>query len=475
MKKHNKLIVLGLAGVLVFGTVFPHAACGITIREEEELSKEVLSIVRSQYEIIDDPVIVRYIRRLGKKIVSVLPPQPFTYHFYVIMDDTLNAFATPAGHIFVNSGLIAALENEDELAGILAHEVAHVVCRHISQKIDSSKKASLATLAGIAAGALIGIAGGPGGAAQALTAGAMAASQSVMLAYSREDEIQADQRGLDYLTKTGFDCSGLLTSLKKMRNKQWFGSDQIPKYLMTHPASEDRIAYIGGWLDTHPDRCRIDSQGNAYDYNIAKIRLIGLYQEKDISVKRMKSAVDDHPDDPLSHYGYGLALARTGNRKEAALHVKRALEKRPFDAFILTDLGRIYFLDGRFQDAVKLLEGAVSIEPRYPEALLYLAKVHLEQGEFEKAAARLETLIATAPGYNRAYYSLGMAYGKQGRMGEAHYYLGIFFLNGRSVQKARFHLERASQTITDPEKLSRINEILEMLNKGSKNPEKGRG
>ena len=128
----------------------------LTIKEEEELAREVLKAVSRSSNLIEDPVITDYVNKVAKRIMAVLPPQPFRYHFYVIKEDVYNAFATPGGHIFINSGLFAAMESEEELAGILGHEISHVSARHISQKIERSKKVQLATIAGVIAGALIG-------------------------------------------------------------------------------------------------------------------------------------------------------------------------------------------------------------------------------------------------------------------------------------------------------------------------------
>jgi hypothetical protein len=97
--------------------------------------------VNRHFELIDDPVIRRVCRsQVGRRILATLPPQPFNYEFHVIREETYNAFAIPAGYIFINSGLLLAMDSEDELAGILSHEIAHVVCRHIAQRIERSKK-----------------------------------------------------------------------------------------------------------------------------------------------------------------------------------------------------------------------------------------------------------------------------------------------------------------------------------------------
>ncbi|MBW1697822.1 MAG: M48 family metalloprotease [Deltaproteobacteria bacterium] len=444
----------------------PQPVAGITLKEEEELSREFLEIVKKKFNIIDDPLITGYVSNIGKKILKSLPPQPFSYRFYVIKEDVYNAFATPAGHIFMHSGLIEALDSEEELAGILAHETAHVVCRHISQKIDRSKKVSLATLAGMAAGTFLGAAGVGGAAAKAVTIGSIAAGQSVMLAYSREDETQADDLALEYLERSGYSGRGLLTGLQKIRSKQWFGTKQIPNYLMTHPASEDRIARIGSKLDRRKAK-KQPAIRDPYAFKLVRNRLLALYGDEEIALQRFKILAENHPEDAMAQYGYGLILARTGNRKEAVQRVKRALEKRAFDPYILADLGRIYFLDGRYPEAVEILESVLSIKPQYAEALYYLAKIKMEQGDYKQAEIRLEQLVASNPNYNNAYYSLGEAYGKQGKMGEAHYNLGVFFFNLGNPKKAKFHLQRASTSLDDSEKLSKIKRILNRIEKKS--------
>ena len=216
--------------LLVFHMILSPVALGITIQEEEELSKELLQVIKKRLSLIKDPLVVDYVNKIGKSILANLPPQPFKYQFYVVNQHVYNAFATPAGHIFINSGLLTALETEEELAGILAHEIAHVVSRHISQNIDRSPKIGLATLAGVAAGIFIG-AGGAAALGNAVVAGSMAAGQSATLAYSREDELQADQLALDYLYRAGYGGRGLLESMQKIRSKQWIGTDQIPDRL----------------------------------------------------------------------------------------------------------------------------------------------------------------------------------------------------------------------------------------------------
>ena len=470
MKFMKKLLVICCAFIFLSGILFPKEGLSITVKKEEEMGREFMKIVLKHFELIKDPLIIKYLNQVGNRIVSTLPSRPFTYHFYIIKEDNYNAFASPAGNIFINSGLFEAMENEEELAGILAHEIAHVECRHISQKIERSSKIGLVTLAGIAAGIFLGI-GGAGTAADAILRGSVAAGKSISLAYSREDEMQADQIGLKYLAEAGYGCGGLLAVLKKIRSKQWFGSDQIPTYLTTHPASEERIVYISAWLEDHEKRVsqasgrkqKIDS----YDFEMAHTRLVALYGEKSLSLRKFEAEVSSHPASPMAHYGYGLILARTGDRKDAVVHLKTALEKRAFDPFMLKDLGRIYFLDGRYQEALNILKSAINIASDDSECLFFLGRSQLGLGRLKEAVSTFEKLIENDPDYNQTYYFLGEAYGKLERLAEAHYYLGIYYKNKEELKNAAFHLKRALQDMKDQDKKLKIKQMLKEISKRS--------
>ncbi len=456
MKFYRKLCVFCTILILITGILYPPGAAGISVKKEEELSREFLKVVLKQFQLIKDPIIADYVNDVGQKIVAVLPPQPFTYHFYVIKGDSYNAFASPAGHIFVNSGLIEAMGSEEELAGVIAHEIAHVSLRHISKKIERSKKIGMATLAGVIAGVLLG-SGGAAEAANAVTVGTLAAGQSVALAYSRDDEAEADQVGLEYLNRAGYSAQGLLVVLKKMRSRQWFGPKQIPTYLQTHPASEARMVYIDIWLAQHE---KVQTNINPYPFERTHTWLVAAYGDENAALKRFESEVKNHPENPLAHYGYGLILAKTGNRNSAIDHLRAALEKNAFDPYIIRDLGRIYFLDGRYQDALNILRSAENIAPNSPQRLFYLGRTQIETGLLKEAAVTFEQLISINAEYSKAYYFLGETYGKLGRLDYAHYYLGIYYKMDSNFKNAAFHLKKALETMNDPEKRAKIEKML---------------
>jgi len=464
MKSIHKYVKIFAVLIVVLSVSSGRLASALTVKEEEDLSRQVMAMILKYYPLVDDPVVVEYINTLGNKLVAHFPEKLFQYHFYVVEADSYNAFATPAGHIFVNSGLLLGIENEDELAGILAHEIAHVYCRHISQKIERSKKVNIATLAGMAAGILLGATAG-GEAGQALAVGSAAAGQSAMLAYSRTDELQADQLGLVYLTEAGYGAEGLLEALKKIRSKQWYGSDVIPTYLSTHPAVEDRIAYIDSWIAGQGKDSASSTRVKSKEFQRVQTLMLTRYGDEDTVLANLKAAVSAHPDDPLAHYRYGLILARVGRRDEAIDHIKVALEKHAFDPYILNDLGRIYFLDGQYQKALPILESVFKMKPDDADCLLFLGRTQMELGQLKKASDHFYALVKRHPNYKQGYYFLGHSLGKQGNMADAYYYLGLFYIQDRDPKAAAIHLERALKYTDDADRRKEIQDLLAKLDK----------
>jgi predicted Zn-dependent protease len=475
MKPFKKIVVSGLMVLITLGSLISPAVFSITVKEEEEMSSQMMAMIYKHLDIIDDPVIVPYVNKIGQRLLATLPPQPFTYHFHVINQDVYNAFATPAGHIFVYTGLLNAMREEEELAGIMGHEIAHVYCRHISQKIERSKKISMATLAGVAAGVLMGL-GGAGEAAGAVTMGSVAAGQTAELAYSRENEMQADQLGVEFLTQANYSASGLLEILKKIRGKTWFGSNQIPTYLMTHPAVEERISFLSSWLENYDQNHKPIPLVNPEEFDRVHTRSEIRYGDEQVVLGMLESEVKRLPEDPMAHYRYGLILARAGNFKEAISQMRTALTKRAFDPYILKDLGWVYYRDGRYEQALKILESACAMIPENPECQFYLGRTQMEMGDLAGASDSLLQVTRDYPQYTEAYYFLGQSLGKQNQLGDAYYYLGIFYLKSRDYKNAMIQLKQALKYAPDDEKRKKIQEWMsEMGGKKDKDNTKGDG
>lgn len=466
MKGFRKIIGIGLTTILVAGLLTPQTVFDMTVREEEKMARSFLSIIFKYYDMIEDPAVVNYVNKVGNRIVAHLDKPLFHYRFYVINTHTYNAFAIPAGYIFINSGLLMAMDNEDELAGILGHEIAHVNARHISEKIDRSKKIGWARMAGMAAGVLMGIAGAGANASAAVTQGSAAAAQTAELANSRDDEMQADELGLIYLQNAGYGGEGLLKILKVMRAKQWYDSKQVPTYLMTHPAIDERIAYLDAQLESEPKTPKPKSPKSSDGFERLLTYLITQYGDENLVLRETEAAVKNNPADLVARHRYGLILARIGRREEAIGQLRMVLEKRAFDPYALRDIGWVYLLDGKYQQALKMLKTARNMKPDDAECGLYLGQTQLELGAFDDATAVFLEVVKKNPNYTQAYYFLGQSLGKQGDLADAHYYLAVYHARKRDYHTAVIQLRSALKYAKDPEKKAKIEKKLKELEDG---------
>src|SRR6516225_4636553 len=203
-----------------------------SIEREMALGKQLAQEVQRQAKIVDDPLISEFVNRLGQNLVRNSDAKvPFT--FQVIDAAAPNAFALPGGFVFVNTGLIEIAEEEDELAGAMAHEIAHVAARHMTRQATKSQIASLATLP---LSVLLG-----GWAGVAVRQGATVAVPMTLLSFSRSDEAEADYLGLQYMYAAGYDPTAVISVFEKLDALNRRKPGAVSRLLSTHPMDADRI------------------------------------------------------------------------------------------------------------------------------------------------------------------------------------------------------------------------------------------
>jgi predicted Zn-dependent protease len=323
------------------------------------------------------------------------------------------------------------------------------------------------TLAGMIAGVLLGAAGA-GEAGQALMIGSAAGTQSLMLAYSRADEDEADQIGLTTLYRAGYRGEGMVTMFQKIRSKQWFGAEEIPTYVMTHPAVESRIGDINRRVLAHNERYGQPPLVDPGPFIRMHTRLLIEFGNENVVLHQMRQAYEKTPDDPMVNYQYGLILGRTGQRSEAIRHLRLALAARPLDSDILTELGKLYFFEGRYDAAVQALKGALEADADQPEGRYFLGRAYQEQGQLETAAGQFEALLQNHPAYHQAHFDLGKVYSQMGRRGAAFYHLGRYYYGKGDMAKAAFQLKKALEFDQDPEQRQAVEELLAEIEKADK-------
>ena len=439
----KSLFILGATLAVMATSVSGSRAAYLSPKEETELGERFLASISSQYEFADYPYIMQYMNELGDYIGSHIEVPYFPLKFYVIKDSTVNAFAAPAGHIFFFSGLIGILDDADELASILAHELGHVSARHLVSRIDRSQKIGLATLAGMLAGILVG--GEVGG---ALMTGSVAAGIQAELGYSREDERQADQLGFKYTQLSGFDPAGMLTALQKIQRENWYGTQEIPAYLLTHPGAPERMATIESMLrgyEKTPDH-ETTKKLRAF-FPIFQTMVIALCLDKEQAARELEKRLRNNPSSGTAHYGLGLILQREGKLNEALEHLKIADNKNADSIPVMFSLAETYQMLGEYEDSLSILRRALEVSPKDKEILFLLALSLQELEQYGQASEIYERLTFLPPVKDMVYYNLGIVYGRQGKLALAHYNLGIYFSKLRSREKALFHFEKANELV----------------------------
>ncbi len=436
----------------------------LTTSEERDLGEKFITYVKKRFDLVEDPSIVKYVNGVGQRILDHCASPPFDFQFYVVEEDVYNAFAGPGGHIFIYSGLLVAMESEDELAGILAHEIGHVVGRHISQQIEQSKKIGLATLAGVVAGVFLG---GSAATTSAITTGSIAAGQSLSLKYSREHEVEADQLGIRYLTDAGYDGTALITVLEKIRQKQWFGSKEVPSYLSTHPAVEARLMYLDTWIQVHEGSTSTDPKAGLSEFQKMRTKLIAMCIDAPTAHNMFDTILRKDQNNALGYYGKGLVLYEEGKKDAAMESLKQALALRPLDPDILRSLGKIYFATGDYTKAINTLRNALAFDFADPQGRFLLGRAYMETENLEAARRTLAAVIQDAPDYLQARYYLGETFGKLGNLPEAHYHLGLYYKEKGPRETAVFHLRRAMKLFSENEaRQEEIRRILKGLSGG---------
>lgn len=432
-----KWVLLFFLLVMLAGGMPRTALASFTIEDENKLGKEFYDKLEKGNFILKNERANTFLTFLGERILAHSDKAPFAFKFSIIRSSAINAFATPGGYVYVNQGLINLVENEGQLAGVLAHEIAHINGRHIAEIVDRSQKINISTLAAVLAGALLG---GGGELTAAVTGFSVAAATSLSLKYSRQQEESADRMGLAYLVAAGYDGKSMLDFLKIMRNYEYY-SNTIPSYFLTHPGTDERSRYIDALLQT------THRQGGADQIigNLRRIQTILLLDGKppDANIRHFLKALKDHPDDTDVLYGLAVTEEKLGMVTESLEHFRKAVRLAPDDPEILRDMGITLFKLGRFDEARKNLRRATELQRNDLNANLYLGKTLLALGDMQNALRLFKELEERRPDDPEIYYNLAMAYGKTGGAGDSHYYFGLYFKKKGKVESALFHFKAA--------------------------------
>ena len=423
-----------------------------TLSDELELGRKFSVLVKSRLPLVDDPEIRNYVIGIVNRLVASIPPQPYTFEVNVIRARPVNAFASPGGYVFVFTGLILAMQSESQMAGVLAHELAHVTQRHIALRIERGQMIGLLSPILALGGLFIGGSGGP-----ATMAGAMAAGQTAMLNYSRIDESDADNVGLSYLVAAGYRAQGMYESFERIRASSYGGS--VPQYLSTHPDINERIREISSRVMSLPSEATSRTEDN-----LPFLRIQTLVRAKFSDAREALAYFSKDSQLPpyLRDMGLGICNARINSVAKAREAFADALDKAPDDPVVWREAGIFHFNKGSQSLAGDYLAQAVSMSPYDYEASFYYARLLLEEGNSTAAFGQYENVLRFLPESSEVHYYYGRALLGNGQpfLGNLHIAYSGLYENDR--RKTENFMDQAQTKISSPQDQARFDRFKEI-------------
>lgn len=460
MKRHFSKLV-----AIVAAACFLQVSClapvhAFSISEEREVGEKLLYSVRKAFPLIDDPDLVQYLAGLGREVLEVADLQYFDYRFYIINDKEFNAFAAPSGLVFFYSGLIGAMNREDELVSVLAHEIGHVAKRHLADRLEKGMYIGVASIAV----ALAAMALGGGAATQALMTSSIAAGQSASLHFSRKDEEEADLIAYGWMKKLERHPEGQMTMLETMRRVSRYRSEKLPQYLLTHPNPEDRLQYVQSLISMDREALAIFPVRDEFAFLRFKYRIMAQTSDSFAFREYLSGVIADGQASRLAKTmaRYGLAQLEMGvkNFKGASEYLAQVMADLPGNNQLATDHGVMLYQAGSYEQARNVLETASRANPRDMYALYYLARTYQMLGDINQAQRLFATVSYTLPEYAKVYFDLGKIASLKKERVAAALYLGRYYLLEGKLESARHSLESVTRDKMATEKQQQEGEEL---------------
>ena len=350
---------------------------------ERRLGQAFLNQIRQQADIINDPEVETYIRSIGYRLVSNSDNNTQLFTFFIINDPLINAFAAPGGIVGINSGTIINSESESELAGVMAHEIAHVTQKHMARSAEMSQKMSIPLMAAMLGAILVATQNPEAGKAAIMAVQGGAAQAQIN--FTRENEAEADRVGMQLLARSDFNPEGMPNFFEKLQqNSRYFA--QAPEFLRTHPLTTNRIADTRARADAYPkDRHYEESK----TYNLIRAKLIARsFKNPNEAVEYFNKHVEDkeYTDNiNAARYGYAIALMRTADYDKAREQLNILLANDKENTSYLLARADLETQQGNFGNALQIYAGMEKLYPDYRPLILSYTETLLAAKRPEKA------------------------------------------------------------------------------------------
>ncbi len=358
--------------------------------EEKEYAESLIRQLRAYELLVEDPLISDFFSDMGYSLASNSDQPGAAFSFVVLDQPVVNAFAAPGGVIALHSGLILLADTQDEVAGVLSHEIAHITQLHMYRAFEKAK--TMNTLSMLAMLGLILASGGDGQVITGAVLGAQAATIQAQINFTRHNEIEADRVGIRTLSAAGYDPQGMADFFEKMGQSSRANGEGPPEFLRTHPVSVNRIAEAKSRIQNLPGVTASDGR----QFYIVQARLRALLEnDPGKAISYFETELEKPlPDARKNGLLYGLAIAREKNAEydEAELLLSGLLEKEPYQLAYQLQMASLNWKRGRNEQALKSLSELHLVFPGNQAIALEYGRALLNDGSAEHARIAIDVL-----------------------------------------------------------------------------------
>jgi predicted Zn-dependent protease len=433
----------------------------VSPEQERQLGAAFMRQLRQQAVVVEDPELNSYIQTLGHRLVAKSDLRPFDYTFFLVKDPAINAFAAPGGYIGVNTGLFLNAQSESELAGVLAHEIAHVVQRHMARTFEAADKLSIPAAAAMLAAILIGTQNSEAG--QAALAAVQAGSLQYQINFTRANEKEADRVGINILEDAGYNPLGMPRFFQRLHENARLYGGSPPEFLSTHPVTENRIAESTARAEQFGTSGVTDSL--TFQLMKAKLRIAGVQDAATYLTDYARNKKNLSLKPPVEEYELALALEAAGRNDYARKRLQDLHRADPDRITYRLALAQLQLTSHRTDEALKLYADTLKLYPGDATVTREYADALIKAGQPAEARDVLEPLVRSEdhpqPGI---YLLLAQAASESGHAWEAHSAMAeYYYLNGQThdaIEQLTLALEKSDLTFYDSARLEARREEL---------------
>lgn len=417
----------------------------LSIEKERQIGDVMMRHIRASQPLLNDPVLTEYINHLGNDLVKHANGVNYSFKFFLIKNQELNAFAFFGGHVGIHSGLVTTADTESELASVIAHEISHVTQRHLARRLESQSKNQPLTTAGLVSSILLTLINPTVGMAALSTT--VALGQQMSINYTRGNEKEADRVGIALLAQSGYDPQGAPNFFGKMSERYRYTS-KPPAMLLTHPLPESRITDARMRAQSFKDI----KVAPSLTFELAKARIKARYEnspKENIAYFKRILKNKSYVYKEAALYGLANAFLNSKNYKDAEEILVELMAKAPKNLFYADVLTDVYISLNKYEKATRMLADLNSLMPNNQIITLNYANLLHKKGDNETAAQLLRDFLIVQPEHYIAHDLLTSIYKTMKKMDLMHATKAEIYAILGSYPRAIDQLQTAYNFATD--------------------------